>query len=55
VTDVNNPGGESGVNFTFLFFGQGGFGVGDSGTLQPGDHNLRFSRDTSSTVSGEPL
>ena len=55
VTDDNNPGGESGENFTFLSFGQGGFSVGDSGTLQPGDYNLRFSRDTSSTVSGDPL
>jgi hypothetical protein len=55
VTDDNNPGGESGENFTFLSFGQTGFSVGDSGTLQPGDYNLRFSRDTSSTVSGDPL
>ena len=55
VTDNNGQGGESGENFTFLFFGQGGFGVGDSGTLQPGDYNLRFTRDTTSTVSGEQL
>lgn len=54
-TDDNDLGSEIGENFTFLSFGQGGFGVGASGTLQPGDYNLRYSRDTGSNVSGDTL
>jgi hypothetical protein len=55
VTDNNGLGSEIGENFTFLSFGQTGVGVGDSGTLQPGDYNLRYSRDTGSNVSGDTL
>ena len=57
VTENNGSGGESGEGFTALFFvdEQGSVLPGESGTLQPGDYNLRFNRSTESTVSGDAL